>query len=163
MTIPKDKTAGKTSIPSRRIARERVMQTLYASMVDEGDFTFLCHQIILNDEVLDETAKQFAIELATHSRDHWKACEKMLQSKSAHWDIDRLAMIDRAILHMAVTELMHMKDIPPKVTIDEAIEIAKRYSTSESGRFVNGILDAILADLRAEGALSKRGRGLREG
>jgi N utilization substance protein B len=58
---------------------------------------------------------------------------------------------------------LHFPDIPPKVTIDEAIEIAKKYSTEKSGRFVNGILDAVLIDLRKEDRLHKRGRGLSEG
>jgi N utilization substance protein B len=71
--------------------------------------------------------------------------------------------LDKLILRLALCEFLHFPDIPPKVTIDEAIEIAKKYSTEKSGRFVNGILDAVLIDLRKEGRLHKKGRGLSEG
>ncbi len=158
----KPPTPEPTQIASRRYARERVMQTLYASFMADSDFTFLCHEIILNDDKLDETGKTFAYELAKKAHEESEETETIIASKSAHWDVTRLAAIDRAILHMAITELKFFRDIPPKVTIDEAIEIAKRFSTAESGRFVNGILDAVLSDLKSEGNLSKRGRGLRD-
>src|SRR5258706_15558385 len=138
MSKAKPSEKPRENIASRRTARERVMQTLYATLIDEGDFDVLARHIILEDEVLDDSGKEFAVLLATRARETWKECEAVLKGKSAHWDIARLAVIDRAILHMAVTELKYFRDIPPKVTIDEAIEIAKRYSTSESGRFVNG-------------------------
>lgn len=161
-TTPTPETPDKKTIASRRYARERVMQVLYASFLADTEFTFLCHQIILLDEKLDEAAKDFAMELAKKAFEERASCEVLLGQKSANWDVSRLAAIDRAILHMAITELKHFRDIPPKVTIDEAIEIAKRFSTAESGRFVNGILDAVLDDLKREGQLTKRGRGLRD-
>ena len=164
MPIPPkpEPAADPSQIASRRYARERVMQTLYASFMAESDFNFLCHEIILNDAKLDETSKTFAFSLAKKAHEEMETTEAMIAAKSAHWDVSRLAAIDRAILHMAITELKFFRDIPPKVTIDEAIEIAKRFSTAESGRFVNGILDAVLSDLKSEGGLTKRGRGLRE-
>jgi N utilization substance protein B len=64
---------------------------------------------------------------------------------------------------MAICELMHFKEIPPKVSMNEAIELAKLFSTQRSGQFVNGVLDAVLADLKTAGELSKAGRGLYEG
>ena len=68
--------------------------------------------------------------------------------------------IDRNVLRLAVCELLFLEDIPPKVTINEAIDIAKRYSTEKSGEFINGILDAALLDLQKQGRLKKTGRGL---
>jgi N utilization substance protein B len=152
----------KDTITSRRYARERVMQTLYAVEMTGGDFPFLRRQIIDSDEKLDETNKKFAVDLAVRAHDSEEECNEILKKRSEHWDISRMAAIDRAILHMAITELKYFSDVPPKVTIDEAIEIAKRFSTAESGKFINGILDAVLTDLKQEHAIHKRGRGLRE-
>jgi N utilization substance protein B len=69
-------------------------------------------------------------------------------------------MIDRIVLKIALCEFMYFEDIPTKVSINEAIELAKKYSTAKSGRFVNGILDASLEDLKQEGLVNKSGRGL---
>ena len=67
----------------------------------------------------------------------------MIITHAENWEIQRIALLDKLILLMAICELYFMDDIPPKVTISEAIEIAKRYSTEESSSFVNGILDAV--------------------
>jgi N utilization substance protein B len=65
-----------------------------------------------------------------------------------HWHLDRMAVVDRNILRMAVYELLWQSDVPPKVTINEAIEIAKKFGTRESSRFINGVLDRIHKELR---------------
>jgi N utilization substance protein B len=74
--------------------------------------------------------------------------------------MDRIALIDKLLLQIGITELMYFPEIPPKVSINEVIEIAKDYSTSNSGKFINGILDAILSELKESGNLNKSGRGL---
>ena len=79
-----------------------------------------------------------------------------------NWDLSRIALIDRILLRMGICEILFFPDIPPKVSINESIEIAKDYSTSSSGKFINGILDAILDDLKKDGKLNKKGRGLLE-
>lgn len=71
----------------------------------------------------------------------------------------RIALIDKILLRMAICELLYFTDIPPKVSINEAIEIAKIYSTAGSGKFINGILDTILSEEKL-GSLNKTGRGL---
>jgi N utilization substance protein B len=160
MTTSPSKSSG-DKISARRVARERVMQTLYASVMGGNEFDYLLHALILDDDSLDDTMRLFAAELATKSGESWDEVEAILGGRSKNWDLSRLAAIDRAILHMAITEFLYFPDIPGKVTIDEAIEIAKRFSTAESGRFVNGLLDAVLEDLTAQGKITKRGRGLR--
>lgn len=77
-----------------------------------------------------------------------------------NWEIDRLAMIDRMVLQMALCEFMYFEDIPTKVSINEAIELVKKFSTAKSGRFVNGILDASLVELNKDSKIKKTGRGL---
>ena len=69
--------------------------------------------------------------------------EKVIIRHLENWEINRIALLDKLILQMAISELYFMDDVPPKVTLSEAIEIAKRYSTDESSSFVNGILDAV--------------------
>ena len=69
--------------------------------------------------------------------------EKVIIRHLDNWEINRIALLDKLILQMAISELYFMDDVPPKVTLSEAIEIAKRYSTEESSSFVNGILDAV--------------------
>jgi N utilization substance protein B len=74
--------------------------------------------------------------------------DRLIESHSTHWKISRMAIVDRNILRMAVFEILYCKDIPPSVSINEAIEIGKRYGTEESGAFINGVLDHIAKDLK---------------
>lgn len=87
-------------------------------------------------------------------------CERLITSKIENWELDRIALMDRLILRLGIVELLEFEDIPPRVTVNEAIELAKNFSTAKSGKFVNGVLDAILIDLKAAGRITKKGRGL---
>lgn len=87
-------------------------------------------------------------------------CERLITSKIENWELDRIALMDRLILRLGIVELLEFEDIPPRVTVNEAIELAKNFSTAKSGKFVNGVLDAILIDLKAAGRINKKGRGL---
>ena len=89
--------------------------------------------------------------------------DKVIHGMVANWDFERIAILDRVILRMAICELKYFKEIPPKVSMNEAIELAKLFSTEKSGQFVNGILDAVFEDLEKAGELGKAGRGLWEG
>lgn len=86
--------------------------------------------------------------------------EELIASKSKNWDLDRIAVTDMVMLEMAIQEMIHFPSIPVKVTINEYIEISKRYSTPKSKQFVNGVLDVIAVDLQKEGVIKKSGRGL---
>jgi len=86
--------------------------------------------------------------------------EQLLTDQLQNWDVERVAMLDRIILKLALTELLSFPNIPVKVTINEYIELAKAYSTPQSGKFVNGILDNLSEKLQASGRLRKSGRGL---
>jgi N utilization substance protein B len=76
--------------------------------------------------------------------------DQLIESHSTHWKLSRMAIVDRNILRMAVFEILYCEDIPPSVSINEAIEIGKRYGTEESGAFINGVLDHIAKDLKKE-------------
>ena len=87
-------------------------------------------------------------------------CEQLLADQLQNWDVERVAMLDKIILKLAVCELLNFPNIPVKVTINEYIELAKAYSTPKSGKFVNGILDNLSEKLQTSGRLRKSGRGL---
>jgi len=85
------------------------------------------------------------------------ALDARLAKVTEHWDIARMAIVDRAILRIGAYELLHCADVPPKVAVNEAIKLAKKYSSAESGAFVNGILDKIMS-MRKPGAGSREER-----
>ncbi|MFL5765525.1 MAG: transcription antitermination factor NusB [Bacteroidia bacterium] len=88
--------------------------------------------------------------------------EKLIGDKTKNWEVERIAMMDVLLMKMAITEILHFPSIPVKVTLNEFIEISKMYSTPKSKIFINGILDKIVADLKADDRLNKSGRGLME-
>jgi len=111
-----------------------------------------------NDETNDD--KNFIVRLFRLTMKNAEEYSEMVKANIANWDYDRIALMDRIIIFMAMTEFCQFHDIPVKVTINEYIEISKYYSTPDSRRFVNGILDKLAEQLKAEGKLIKSGRGL---
>ncbi|MCS6820287.1 MAG: transcription antitermination factor NusB [Microscillaceae bacterium] len=91
---------------------------------------------------------------------HQLELERIIDQKVENWELERLAQLDRIIIRMAICEMLHFPSIPVKVTINEYIELSKRYSTPKSKQFVNGLLDAISQDLLQQGKIRKTGRGL---
>lgn len=144
---------------TRREARERAMQALYAFTVGMDSAEHVIETII--DEQMDDAeGRAFAKRLFLRVLDMQPEAERLVSEYTQNWELSRIALIDRVVLRMAIAELLHFQDIPPKVTINEAIEVVKKYSTERSGQFVNGVLDAILDDLKKNGTLKKKGRGL---
>jgi len=111
----------------------------------------------------DETTKAFARDHVEKTHENQAEIDGYIRKFAVNWDFERIAVIDRIILRMAICEFLHFWDIPPKVSIDEAIELSKTYSTEQSSRFVNGVLDSVLLELREHRRLIKVGRGLQEG
>ncbi len=147
---------------NRRRARELALQACYAHELS-GNEPRIIEKDIIRSADENEAVCAFAIELFSRTVKHAEEFDALISAKAVNWEFTRIAIMDKLILRMALCEFMHFPDIPPKVSIDEAIEIAKKFSTEKSGPFVNGILDAILNDLREEGKLRKQGRGLSEG
>lgn len=111
-----------------------------------------------NDGANDD--KTFLVKLFKETLKHADEYQELVKANIANWDYDRIALMDKIIIFMALTEFCQFKDIPVKVTINEYIEISKYYSTPDSRRFVNGILDKLAEQLAADGKLVKSGRGL---
>lgn len=102
---------------------------------------------------------QFLLDLFYGPLRHRAEFEALIAPKLEHWDLERIAWVDRVLLLMGIYEMLHCQDIPVKVSINEYIDIAKEYSTDKSSQFVNGILDAIHIDLINGDRIHKIGRG----
>jgi N utilization substance protein B len=109
-----------------------------------------------------EEDEQFVKDLFRETALKNDEIEKLIGEKTKNWEVERIAMMDVLLMKMAITEILHFPGIPVKVTLNEFIEISKMYSTPKSKIFINGILDKIVADLKAAGRLNKSGRGLME-
>lgn len=109
-----------------------------------------------------EDDKQFILDLYRKTIVENERCEKLIAEKTRNWEVDRIAVMDVILMKMAITELLHFQSIPVKVTLNEYIEISKTYSTPKSKQFINGILDKIVIDFKADGTMQKSGRGLME-
>ena len=136
----------------RRQARECVLKALYAQNYTQDRMEHVINDV-MEHENLGKEFREFARTLAIKTRVHTDEFDQMIKKRAEHWDFDRIAMLDKIILRIAICEMLYFEDIPPKVSISEAIEIAKGYSTDNSGRFVNGILDSVLNDLKREGRI----------
>jgi N utilization substance protein B len=143
---------------NRRLLRERALQVLYAYELN-GEGLSRLTDAILTDLVL-KIDINFATNLINTVIANLKFLDESIKNKVSNWEMDRIALIDRILLRIGISELYFFPDIPPKVTINEIIEIAKDYSTSNSNKFINGILDAVLLELKNSGKLNKTGRGL---
>jgi N utilization substance protein B len=146
----------------RRIIREKVVQALYAHEIS-GDSVEHVVNTILTPLSTNQAAFEFARNLVAETVKRAEEVDEVIRQRVTNWDFKRIATLDRLILRMAICELLHFKDIPPKVTMNEAIELAKLFSTDRSSQFVNGVLDAILSEMKASGEIEKTGRGLYEG
>jgi len=144
----------------RRESRARALQSLYSFQLSGDEPAHIVKHILHTGLEDDLEGRRFAERLFFHTLDHAEEADEVIQKHIEHWDISRLAVLDRMVLRMAITEFLAFEDIPPKVTINEAIELAKAFSTDQSGVFVNGVLDAALQSLTAEGRIKKSGRGL---
>ena len=142
----------------RRDLRIAVMQVLYAHEISKDPIDKVKKDLL--PEIGEEESSEFVNQLIDLVLKNEELLDKMILEKVVNWELERMALIDKIVLRMGVTELLYFPEIPPKVSINEAIDISKVYCTRNSGKFVNGILDAILDDLKKEEKLNKSGRGL---
>lgn len=145
---------------TRREARKYVMQALYAHEQSGGEADHIVHTLIASNIEDDPQTRSFAETLFRTTLDVVEGADDIIQSHATNWDLHRITAVDRALLRMATAEFLEFEEIPPKVSIDEAIELGKTYSTDDSGPFINGVLDSVLMTLHSEGRLEKSGRGL---
>jgi N utilization substance protein B len=155
----------------RREARERAVQFLFqydfnppekldealdhfwntqrtaAIAEDKGDATW-GQKVELPPPTVEEAAvRLFADPLIRGTVEHRDEADTYIKKYAQNWDLHRIAAVDRNILRLAIFEMLHRDDIPPVVSINEAVDIAKKFSTEDSGKFVNGILDKVKGEL----------------
>lgn len=176
---------------SRRLVREKVLQILFALEVAEGSslnelFNHIFFRIFKFDESFEEKGnrpltpneifelesdlpidwnddeKKFGIELMNHTINNRNQTEELINKFSQNWEISRIATIDKLILSIAITEFLKFPEIPLKVSINEAIELSKQFSTEKSSFFINGLLDSTKNYLKESGQIHKEGKGLLE-
>lgn len=131
----------------RTQARELALKFLYQIDIKEGNDVDLIDDFFQDFKVLQEV-REFAREIVTGCIDNIKKIDKKIETYSKNWSIERMSVIDRNILRLSIFELIYREDIPPKVSINEAIELAKKYSDKESSKFVNGILDRVFKNYK---------------
>ena len=133
---------------SRRKARECALQMLFAADIADAvpDEVLRTYWAELDDSETEEAAREFATRLAAGTLANLGALDERIRSRAEHWRIPRMAIVDRNILRLAVYEFLY-EPTPRTVAINEALEIARRFSTYEATQFINGILDAIKRDL----------------
>ncbi len=129
----------------RRQARVAVFQGLYALEISDEPVTKVIHDL-WERYSFERPSRDYVQQVLTLVVEHHSWVEETIKHHLQNWDYERVALLDRLILQMAIIEIYFVKDVPPKVSIAEAIEIAKEYSTEESSAFVNGILDAVYKD-----------------
>jgi N utilization substance protein B len=145
------------SIRTRREAREVALQCLYAQEFSQENIETIFSNIVRED---DASLFAFCKELISRTILHKDELDKIIKVRLENWDLDRIATLDKLILRIAICEFIYFEEIPTAVTINEAIEIAKKFSTEKSSAFVNGILDSSLIDLKKQGKIIKSGKGL---
>jgi len=154
----------------RREARERAVQFLFqhdlnppedldvalehfwrtqrlAAFVDESKPTYGQAPELPPPSVDDAALRLFADPLIRGTLEHRDECDAVIIKHAKNWDLRRIATVDRNVMRLAIYEMLHRDDIPPIVSINEAVDIAKKFSTEDSGKFVNGILDKVKGDL----------------
>ena len=126
----------------RRKSREFALQVLFQLNITKQDPIKAFAQSkehFLKKEESDEFAEQIVLGV----QEHLQEIDRLIEKYSENWRLDRISLIDRNILRMAIFELLYCEEIPPKVTLNEAIDLGKRFGTDDSGSFINGILDRI--------------------
>lgn len=133
----------------RRQARELALQFLYGHEFRREDREAALAEF-RSDRRRPEPARRFAGELVEGVLEHLEELDRLIAGHARHWKLDRLALVDKQILRLALYELYYRPDIPAPVTINEAVEIAKTFSAPQAGRFVNGILDRVREELEKD-------------
>ena len=147
-----DDEPGSRAHRERRLARQAALQMLYqceAGGVTPQEAIAAHGEIEQAVRTGSEDADAFASRVVVGTVGHAAEIDPLIAASAEHWRPERMALIDRLILRMAVYQLQHEPDVPPVVVIDEAVELARRFSGAESGRFVNGVLDAIRKKLES--------------
>lgn len=133
----------------RKQAREGTMKLLYQMAVNE-DFSDEAMDIYFTEYTFDELEKEYILDAVNQIKENMDSIDTYIEKHLEGWNINRIAKVDLAVLRIAVYEIIYRKDIPVQVSINEAIEIVKKYSTDESFKFINGVLGGLVRSINKE-------------
>jgi len=136
-------------VDKRTRARELAMQALYQLDVQGPDLLELLSQFFIENET-DGAVRKLAWDWTKGTWENLARCDELIVDSTIKWQLSRLSLVDKNILRLAVYQLKFCPDVPAKVVINEAIELAKKFGSDKSAPFVNGVLDAVLKKLKAE-------------
>ena len=125
------------------------MQALYQLDVQGPDLLELLGQFFVENES-DDSVRRLAQDWTKGTWESLAQCDELIEDSTIKWQISRLSLVDKSILRLSVYQLRFCPDVPPRVVINEAIELAKKFSSDKSPSFVNGVLDAVLRKLKVE-------------
>jgi transcription antitermination protein NusB len=129
-------------VPTRRDARERALSLAYECEQRESDVDVVLSELVVAPD-------PYAERLVRGVAEHHEEIDALLRKYSEHWALERMPVVDRALLRLGTFELAYVPDVPTAAVITEAVELAKQYSTKDSGRFVNALLSRIAEEVRA--------------
>ncbi|MDI6809604.1 MAG: transcription antitermination factor NusB [Candidatus Eisenbacteria bacterium] len=131
----------------RRKARELAFRILYQAEISSGEPMSVANEVLSESEH-EASIDSYTRELVRAFSEHARQIDEIISRTSKNWELGRMAATDRNVLRYSVAEILYLTEVPPKVAIDEAIEIARRFGTEDSGKFVNGILDSVAREFR---------------
>lgn len=143
LSLPSKTRAGKGS---RRKAREAALQVLFLMEMNPENPFHQSLDLFLENFPVKGGLRPFFLRLVHGVFQHKDEADQVIQKHSENWRLERMSRVDYTILRMAVFEMVHCNDIPPRVAINEAIDLGKQFGTEESGAFINGILDSIFLE-----------------
>jgi N utilization substance protein B len=133
----------------RRAARELALKLLFQVDLTETSISEALESA-LKASPHDEATVSFACQLSEKILANSGEIDRLISKYTKQWPIDRMANVDRCLLRIAICEILYFGDIPHSVSVDEAVELAKKYSTADSGRFINGVLGSLIKDLAGD-------------
>lgn len=136
-------------VDKRTRARGLAMQALYQLDVQGPDLLELLGQFFVENES-DDSVRRLAWDWTKGTWENLARCDELIEDSTIKWQISRLSLVDKSILRLSVYQLRFCPDVPPRVVINEGIELAKKFSSDKSPSFVNGVLDAVLRKLKVE-------------
>lgn len=132
----------------RRKARELAIQILYQVEMQQEEPKAIFNLFWASQEAVPPEARQFATDLVEGAFRNRREIDQLIERHSLHWKLPRMAVVDRNVLRLGVYELLYLHDVPTNVVLNEAIEIGKKFGTTESSSFINGILDNVAKEVR---------------
>ena len=131
----------------KRQARIITLQIIYAYELKGSDLDDTCEFMLDQGNPPKENVLKYGKQLSNLIFQHAVEADVLIKNRSKNWDFDRITLIDKLILRMALVEMIYVDEVPPKVSIAEGVEIAKQFSTDDSSSFINGILDAVYNEI----------------